>query len=102
MGSTTVTEQAVTALVNMSSQLQEFSAKIHQETEKMKSTYEENQSGLGPHSASIQQLIEEVEGTEQGASVPVKKLVLKLQRAAVIRKGIIENDRYTKVSGRTR
>ena len=102
MGFTTVTEEAVAALMNMASQLQELSARIHQETEKMKSTYEENQSGLGPHSASIQNLIDEVEGTEQGASIPVKKLVLKLQRAAVIRKGILENDRYTKVSGRTR
>lgn len=97
-----VTEQAIAAMNNMSAQLQELAAKIHSETEKMKSTFEENQDGLGAHSADIQALIEEVEGTEQDASIPVKKLVLKLQRAALIRQKHIETQRYSQGKGRSR
>lgn len=95
-----VTEQAVAAMNNMSTQLQEYMVKIHQETAKMKATFESNQDGLGAHSASIQTLIEEVEGTEQDATIPVKKLVLKLQRAALIRQKHIETQRYTQSKGR--
>lgn len=97
-----VTEQAIAAMNNMSAQLQELAEKIHSETEKMKSTFEENQDGLGAHSADIQALIDEVEGTEQDASIPVKKLVLKLQRAALIRQKHIETQRYTQGKGRSR
>jgi cyanate lyase len=97
-----VTEQAIEAMYTMSAQLQELAVKIHQETEKMKSTFEDTQDGLGAHSASIQALINEVEGTEQDASIPVKKLVLKLQRAALIRQKHIETQRYTESKGRSR
>ena len=97
-----VTEQAIAAMNNMSAQLQELAVKIHQETEKMKSTFEENQDGLGAHSSDIQSLIEDVEGTEENATIPVKKLVLKLQRAALIRQKHIETQRYTQSKGRSR
>ena len=95
-----VTEQAVAAMKNMSTHLQEYMVKIHQETAKMKAIFESNQDGLGAHSASIQTLIEEVEGTEQDATIPVKKLMLKLQRAALIRQKHIETQRYTQSKGR--
>lgn len=89
-----VTEQAIAAMNNMSAQLQELIEKIHSETKKTKSTFEENQDGLGAHSTDIQALIDEVEGTEQDATTPVKKLVLKLQRAALIRRKHIERNTY--------
>lgn len=94
MGSWQVTEQAVAAMNNISKQLQNIAAKIHSETEKIKSAFEENHDGMGAHSANIQALIEDVEGTEQDAAIPVQKLVLKLQRAALVRKKHIENNRY--------
>lgn len=94
MGGWQVTEQAIAAMNNMSARLQELVAKIHSETEKMKSSFEETQDGLGAHSADIQALIDEVEETEQGATIPVKKLVLKLQRAALIRRKHIEYNAY--------
>lgn len=97
-----VTEQAIAAMNNMSAQLQELAVKIHQETEKMKSTFVENQDGLGAHSSDIQSLIEDVEGTEEDATIPVKKLVLKLQRSALIRQKHIETQRYTQSKGRSR
>lgn len=97
-----VTEQAVSAMLNMSGQLGQLVEKIHKETEKLKSAFETNQDGLGAHSADIQSLIEDVEGAEDDATIPVRKLALKLQRAAVVRQGHIENQRYTQSKGRTR
>lgn len=97
-----VTEQAIASLNNMSVHLQELAEKIHNETEILKTVFEENQLGLGAHSADIQTLIEEVEGTEEDAAIPVKKLVLKLQRAALIRQKHIETQRYTPSMGRSR
>ena len=97
-----VDEQAIAAMNNMSAQLQELAQKIHQETALLKSTFEANQSGLGAHTADIQALLDEVEETEEDASKPVKKLVLKLQRAALIRLKHIQTKRYTAGKGRSR
>ena len=94
MGEWTVTEEAVQALENMASQLQTLSEQIKAETQKLKNSYDENRDGLGYHSAKIQTLIEEVEETEEAASRPVLKLVLKLTKAAIIRKAHIEKDSY--------
>lgn len=103
MSAWAVTEEAVAALINMAEQMDQLAEKIHQETEKLKTVYEENKEGLGHHSDSIQKVIETVEGTEQDASIPVKKLVLKLQRAALIRKKHIDTQRYTQgMGGRSR
>lgn len=97
-----VTDQAVASLNNMSMQLQELAERIHKETELLQSVFEENQDGLGAHSQDIQNLIEEVQGAEEDASIPVKKLVLKLQRAALIRQKHIETKRYNQGLGRSR
>ena len=102
MGSWEVTEQAVAALGNMAVQLEELTQKIHQETERMKAVFEANRNGLGAHVMAIQNLIEDVEATEEDATKPVKKLVLKLQRAALVRQKHIDTNRYTKEMGRTR
>lgn len=93
-----VTEEAVAAMNNMSAQLQEKTEIIHQETEKVKSSFDENQDGLGAHSAEIRTLIDEVECVEKEASVPVKKLALRLQRAALIRQKHIDSNHYGKHS----
>jgi len=91
---TNVSEQSIAALLNMSAQLEELAARINKETTELKAAFEENADGLGPHVASIQALIEGVESAEEEATIPVKKLVLKLQRAAVLRQGILEKNRY--------
>lgn len=98
----TVDEQAIAQMESMAAKMLELSEKIHQETALLKSTFEENVSGLGPHTASIRALLDEVGETEEEASVPVKKLVLKLTRAALIRRKIIEENRYTASKGRSR
>ena len=97
-----VSDEAIAALINMSGTLQEIATKIHQETEKLKATFEENKDGLGAHSDDIIAIIEDIEASEEDANIPVKKLVLKLQRSALARK--IHNERNTiaKNNGRSR
>lgn len=97
-----VNEQSIAALNNMAAQLQELADKINKETALLKGAYEENQGGLGNHSADIKNLIDEVETTEEDASKPVLKLVLKLQRSALIRQKHIEENNYTNTKGRSR
>lgn len=89
-----VTEQAIAAMNNMSAQLQELASKIHQESEKMKSVFEDTQDGLGTHSGGIAELIQSVELAEQDGSRPLVKLELKLNRAALIRQKHLEENRY--------
>lgn len=94
--------EGVAAMTNAASRLEELSTQIHTETTNLKSAFDSNKDGLGPHAASIEQLIEDVEAIEEEGSRPVKKLVLKLTKAALIRSKIIDNDRYSKVKGKTR
>lgn len=89
-----VTEQAIAAMNNMASQLQELSSKIHQETSNMKASFDDSRDGLGAHSDAIMQLLKGVESTEQEGSKPVAKLQLKLLRAALIRQKHIEENKY--------
>ena len=89
-----VSEEAISAMKGMASRLEELAEQIHKETETLKSAFEDNKEGLGPHFSEIMALIEEVEGSETGAAIQVKKLSLKLQRAAIIRTGVLQSGRY--------
>lgn len=94
-----VTEQAIAAMNNMSAQLQELASKIHQESEKIKSIFEDSQDGLGTHSGDISKLIQSVELAEQDGSRPLAKLQLKLNCAALIRQKHLEENRYGNNAG---
>ena len=89
-----VTPEAVAALEGTAARLEELSGAIHAETGKLRSVYEENESGLGYHSADIGQLLEYLESIEQEAKGPVLKLVLKLTRASAVRRAHIDNNPY--------
>lgn len=101
MGSWSVSEESIAALNAMSDRLEEISTQINTHTQNMKSVFEANRSGLGAHAADIEKLIEEVENMQEEASFPVKKLVLKLRKAALIRLKHIQTKRYTP-GGRSR
>ena len=94
MGEYTVSDEAIEKLEATASGLEENSQKIHQETAKLEAVFQENESGLGKHSASIQALIEEVKQTEEDASQPVLKLVLKMDKAALGRRRHREVNRF--------
>ena len=89
-----VTEEAVSALESMGAELDELTEAIRMINGSLRSAFEENEAGLGAHSADILTLIEDVEATTEEANGPVKKLVLKLRRAAMIRRKHIEERRY--------
>ena len=94
-------EQAIAALNNLSTQLQELAKKISQESENMMSVYEDSQDGLGSHSDDILQLIHLVKIAEQCGSKPLAKLQLKLAQAANIRKNHIDKNPYGSRNGKS-
>ena len=94
-----VAEEAISALTTLGASLEELKNKIHSTTQTLKTTYESNSTGLGAHAADILSLLEDMESSEEEASKPVKKLVLKLNRAANIRRQHIDNNGYSQGQG---
>lgn len=91
---TKVTQEAVAGLRHMKEELLSFHETITKEVSNVKSVFEENQDGLGAHSDSIRELLEELgETTEEGGAL-VRKLVRRLERSALIREEIIDTDEY--------
>ncbi len=91
---TRVTRKAVASLRHMKEELLNFHETIAKEASNVKSVFEDNQDGLGAHSNSIRELLEELgETTEEGGAL-VRKLVRRLERSALIREEIIDTDEY--------
>lgn len=91
---TSVTREAVAGLRQMKEELLSFHETITKEVSNVKSVFEDNQDGLGAHSDSIRELLEELgETTEEGGAL-VRKLVRRLERSALIREEIIDTDEY--------
>ena len=95
-----VSEEAIGLIESLRDQYPELTEEIHNTVAALRSTYDTTENGLGAHSASIGALLDEVEALEKEASNPIKRLVLKLTRAAIIRRAHLENDPYQK--GRSR
>lgn len=70
--------------------LEETRDLMKQYTMQLRSSYEENSSGIGSHISSISSLLENLESETNEVDVNVKKLVLKLTRAMDVRKAIRE------------
>ena len=102
MGEWTVTDEAVNALNNMATELNEKAAEILQEVLTLIECFEDNKDGLGAHSEDILNLLKELRETTDEANEPVKKLVKKLVKAAAIRKAHIDTSVYQQQKGRSR
>ncbi len=89
-----VSEEAVAAIQGTAGQLQTLTEALEAQAAALRQSFEENQAGLGYHSAGIGQLLEETESALRDASLPVKKLQLKLSRAAAVRQQHIDNNPY--------
>lgn len=94
-----VTDESVQIMQTTASGIEENMEAIKQAVDALKTAYESNASGLGPHTASIQELIEELESLAGEGDKPAKKLILKLTRLAAEYQRMIDNDRY---KGRSR
>ena len=93
-GEWTVTEESVKAMENMSSELETKMAEILLAIDNLINAYEENKDGLGAHSSEILDLLKDLRDTTNEANDPVKKLVLKLRKAAILRRKHIERQGY--------
>lgn len=62
---------------------------------------DDNSGGLGAHEADIRELIEELKGLLDEGNKKMLILMLKLTKAAAIRKAHLEENRYTS-GGRSR
>lgn len=91
---TSVTREAVASLRHMREELLNFHETIAKEASNVKSVFEDNQDGLGAHSDSIRELLEELGETTEEGGVPVRKLVRRLERSALIREDIIDKNEY--------
>lgn len=89
-----VTEEAIALMNNLSASLEEEMAQINEITKKLRNAFDTNRAGLGAHTEDISNLLDDVESEESDAQKPVKKLVLKLTRASLIRRGHLDNNVY--------
>lgn len=94
-----VTEESVEIMNSTAAGIEENMEAIKQAIETLKSSYEENADGLGPHSQDIQALIEELEAITNQGDVPAKKLILKLVRLSAGYQKMIDENPY---KGRSR
>lgn len=99
MASWQVSEEAVRAIRSTSAQLEKAVEKTAREEGLLAAVFEENEDGLGAHAAAIRTLLEELRTLEKEAEMPVKKLMLRLQRAAFIRQRHIDQNAYGGGSG---
>ena len=97
-----VTDESVKAMQNMSKELEVKITEILTAIAELIDSYEENKDGLGYHSSEILNLLSDLRTTTDEANEPVKKLVLKLRKAAAIRNAHIQKQAYQSTKGRSR
>ena len=89
-----VSEQAVKALENMSKDITECARKIGKDVKVLQDAFESNKDGLGVHIEAIRHLLVDLEENGAAAEKPILSLAMKLQKSALIRKGLINNNIY--------
>ena len=94
-----VCTESVTVMIATAAGIDESVENIKTAAATLKSVFDSNQTFLGPHSAQIGALIEEVESISDEGHGPVLKLVLKLKRTADAYQEEINTQRY---AGRSR
>lgn len=90
-----VDDTAVAAFRKMRTEIDDLAEQMKAEVNRLKDTFEEHHEGLGSNSEKIRMLLEELGVTAEAASVPVKKLSRRLDRAANNREDIIGNNPYS-------
>lgn len=88
------TDDGVQSIESCKSSLEEAMDALNGASDKLQGVFDSNKDGLGPHAESIQAVLDEVNENKESGSNGVKILVLKLTKAAAIRKAIIGNNRY--------
>lgn len=89
-----VNEDAIEAMRATADGLTETTEEIMRAIDDLESAFDENEGGLGAHSDSIRELIDELRQVGNEASNPVKILVLKLSKSILIRQKHIDENHY--------
>ncbi len=87
-----VNEQGVQALRNLSKELTDAVEQIETLTNNLASTADEYNDTLGPHKASLDEVLEEIREAEKSATDPAKSVAETLDEIADDYEEIIEND----------
>lgn len=92
-----VTADAIRTLESMSRCLHDLNTQMVNELSKLHREFEDNASGLGPHANEILLLLEELEDISGKAGQANRKLAQKAARAAVIRRGLLDQNPYANI-----
>lgn len=93
-----VNEEGVQALKNLSNEVLESTESIKSAAQALKGAADDNASALGPHQASISNVLEEIQTAEQAAAEPVQEVSDKLNEVAEKYQGIIDDDPFSGMS----
>ena len=93
--SLTVTQEAIQATRALRSRVTELHKDLLTATKNLATTFGENQQGLGAHSKSIQELLNDLDSEGNDSTEPVKKLTKKLKISADTRQAHLDKNTYT-------
>ena len=89
-----VNDEGVSALRGLAARLPEVVESVNNATGSLQGECESNRGGLGPHVASIQRVIEEIEAESKASTAPVVELSEKVSALAEKYQAIIDNDPF--------
>lgn len=95
-----VNEEGVQAINTMANAITEAIEIVKNLTSTVQSTADENQNALGPHKASLDEVLEEIDEAIKQASEPANGVAEKLTEVAEAYQEIIENNRFKGASGK--
>ena len=96
MSYTTVTQESIDKLRQMRLRVIELHKDLLNGTKQLAEAFQTEQNGLGYHSASIEQLLEDLAFDGESSGEPVKKLTRKLKGSADTRQKHLDENNYQK------
>lgn len=95
-----VNEEGVQAMNTMANAITEAIEEVQNLTSTVQSIADEHQDALGPHKASLDEVLEEINEAIKQASDPANGVAEKLIEVAEAYQEIIGNDRFKGASGK--
>lgn len=98
-GEWNVSQESIETMKKLSFAMTDTVQKLEKDLRELSDRFEENEKGLGAHSADILSLITDMEGLTKEAGTAVNKLSFKLLKSAAVRQGHIDKTPYKKSGG---
>lgn len=90
-----VNDEGVAALKGLAAKIEEGKEIIKAAAKALSSAADEHSNTLGPHQASIVNILEEIQAAEEAAAGPVESIAEKLNDIAEAYQDVIDNDRFS-------